>query len=192
MTALHLCIDMQVWELQKFMPGHARSLRSAVAGATQRLEANGVQTLYIAFTDALDAAQDPVGNILSSFQSVQRALLSRGDGAQIDLQPPPNALAATKTDFSAAKAKPIADYVAARGTKRIFLSGAWEATNKDFTTCCLTETAIDFRRAGYDVCIIAEATNAALKPSITLADRQRLHRPHGVKVESLAAIMKSL
>lgn len=192
MTALHLCIDMQIWEMKKFTPARADSFRSAVTETAQKLETNGVQTLYIAFTDSLDAKHDPVGNILGSFRAVQRTLLKRGKEAQFDLQPSPHALAATKTDYSASKAKPIFDFVAARNPKLIILSGAWEATSEHYETCCLTETAVDFRRAGYAVTIAAEATNAALKPSMNLAKRQRLHRPHDVRVEPLAAIMKSL
>lgn len=192
MSALHLCIDMQVWEMKKFTPDDADSLRSAVTETAQRLETKSVQTLYVAFTDAFDVKCDPVGNVLGSFRMVQRALLKRGKDALIDLFPPPNAIAATKMDYSAATARPIADYVTAMKPKHIILSGAWEATDQYYDTCCLTKTAVDFRKAGYEVSIVAEATNAAYKSSVSLADRQRLHRPHGVQVEPLAAIMKSL
>ena len=192
MSALHLCIDMQIWEMKKFTPENADSLRSAVTETAQKLEANGVQTLYVAFTDALEFKRDPVGNMLGSFRMVQTALLKRGKEALIDLFPSSNALAATKTDYSAASARPIADFVSSVKPKRIILSGAWEATDAYYDTCCLTKTAVDFRKAGYEVSIVAEATNATLKPSVDLAERQRLHRPHGLKVDPLAAIMKSL
>lgn len=192
MSALHLCIDMQIWEMKKFDPDDARIFRAAVTHANQRFADKGVETLYVAFTDSLETIPDPIGNILGSFRDVQRSLLKRGDRALIDLPAPENAIAATKTDYSAGKAKPIADYIAAKGALRLFLSGAWEATDNDHESCCVTATAIDFQKAGYAVSIVAEATNAAFKPSLNLAKRQKLHRPHGVRVEPLAAILQSL
>ncbi len=118
--------------------------------------------------------------------------MKRGERAQLAIALPPDAVVATKTDYSAGQSRPICEYVATVAPRRIILTGAWEATHDDHYGCCVTATAVDFRRAGYEVSIVAEATNVKYERPSDLIRRRLVHRPHDVKVEPLAAILRAL
>lgn len=192
MSALHLCIDMQVWELEKFSAPRRQQFHAAVTETARQFQAYGTPTLYVAYTDPLEGERDPVGNLLGDFRQIQQALLKRDNRARLAIALPPDAVAATKTDYSAGQSRPIRDFVAMLAPRQIILTGAWEATHDDDYGCCVTQTAIDFRRAGYEVSIVAEATNVKYERPSDLVKRRLVHRPHGVRVDPLAAILQAL
>lgn len=191
--AIHLCIDMQDWEMARLEPDAARRFMRSVTDTTAALASHGIPTLYVGYTDS-KYIRKPAPEVFGAFSMVQQALFERSEDAVISLAPLPPALAATKHDISAMKAPLIAKHVLG-GYQRVIISGACEADTREIGQYCATMSAIDFRQAGRAVTLVAEATDIGYKADalpLTVAQRAALHAPYGVGVKPLREILNRL
>ncbi len=122
--------------------------------------------------------------------------LQRFPGADIDLLQSPDSLIAFKNHYSLYREPSIRDYVEREGYTTIILSGLTEGdiAKKDYY--CVSETAFDFAKAGYNVIIAAEATNRGL-PEMTryytsLEQRRDDHNAPGLRIMPIDEIMAGI
>jgi nicotinamidase-related amidase len=160
MSVVHLCIDVQRVYPEYFE--HCGlwwdTMRSTIDGLINSLTARDVPTIYVAAANKFIGEVSELGHISRHNARILRAYPSNN----IDFPLEPQDLVAFKTGASACKESAIAQYLDSIGASRLILSGIYEDNfddNKLNPGYCLTQTAVDFRKAGYEVTIAAEATN---------------------------------
>ena len=197
MSAIHLCIDIQKGHPLAYpdLIGCWDNLKANISLLGQQLSQRGIKTVYVALEGGLVPFEEGVG-LFKDTPAFTKQRLDEDARLLIDFPLSPNSLVAYKTTYSVHAESAIADYIFRNGYKKIILSGVAERVSTLFPEVhfCVTETAIDFRRAGYEVVIAADATDEGtlLEDRLSLEHRKKFHRRWGVKVNPISKIISDI
>jgi nicotinamidase-related amidase len=212
MSVLHLCIDMQAnYKNAAFsMPAWA-DLEGATLSLIDHLKNRNIPTVYVHYSKKFTPFKKGVGHFRDTPPATKAILIDGGRKYALNSTLPltPLSLVAYKTEFSAYKEGAIARWIKARGFSKIILSGVFEKHKKNnalenmsgifgrksIRKCCVSATARDLKRAGYDVIIAAEATQCGIegrKGFLPLEERKRNHERFGVKVTPVKELLSDM
>ncbi|MDR3448410.1 MAG: hypothetical protein P4M15_01440 [Alphaproteobacteria bacterium] len=212
MRAIHFCIDMQKnypAERPHYSPWWG-SVKRNITRLDHLLRERGIDTVYVAYGSSghIEPFKQGVG-MVKDMPLRSREVLDRHPDMMVDFDLPPTALLAFKNDFSLCHEPAISDYVRCNEISTIILSGIFEASEilhdqrkgipephayYGYYGHCLSQTAWDFRLAGHEVVIAAEATQRGVEDSTyfsPLAKRRATHGTIGIKVNPVDEIMDS-
>jgi nicotinamidase-related amidase len=212
MSVLHLCIDMQAnYKNAAFSKPAWDDLESATLSLIDRLKYRNIPTVYVHYSKKFTPFTKGVGQFRDTPPATKAVLMDSGKKFALNSALPltPVSLVAYKTEFSAFRESSIAHWIEKQGFSKIILSGVFEKhkQKKAFETisnvfrrnsaesCCVSATARDFKRAGYDVIIAAEATQCGIegrKGFLPLEERNKNHERFGVKVTPVKELLSDL
>lgn len=189
---IHLCIDVlegyaayggfgDWWGIMKF------NIYSMVSA----LQRKGVKTAYVVYDPRLPPLKNGIDVLGSVPHDIRPFLAAPSNKVDFDLTK--HDLLAIKNKFSAGQVPEIMQYLRANNYKTVILSGVFEAKNIWRTKrACVTATAKDLRRAGFNVVIAAETTQLGVPQSpyyFSLAARRFIHGLWRVPVLPVADIV---
>jgi nicotinamidase-related amidase len=196
---VHLCIDVQKGCLEQVTYGVLwwDSMRSNIRSLAGELTKRNVPTIYVAFAHSFKGEVAEVAKMSAH----NRLFLQKWPEAEIDFPLQSSDFIAFKTGYSARQEEAIAEHLKAMQASTVILSGLSEDgfyNGQIDPKFCVTQTAIDFRKAGYDVVIAAEATDQGtfaenkLTGYLDFKHRENWHNRFGVAVQPIKQILSDL
>jgi nicotinamidase-related amidase len=212
MSILHLCVDMQErYKNTAFTKSDWMDLEEKTLSLIDNLKSRDIPTVYVHYSKKFTPFKKGVGYLRDTPPATKAVLINSGITHALNNALPltPVSLVAYKNDYSVYKEFSIARWIEKQGFTKIILSGIFEKHGKNTFLeklsgifrrscayeCCVSITARDFRRAGYDVVIAAEATQCGIegrKDFLPLEERRKNHRKLGVKVLPMRELLSDL
>lgn len=195
-NAIFFNVDMQRCYEPYFWPNKGWAfLQANTSLLVDRFAAHNVPTVHVGYADDFLPFDNGVG-LYKETPEENRKYMQDELGAQFTRPMKPNDYVAYKNVRSLGKEEAILNYISERDISTIYLSGIAEmASLANFRNCCVSLSADDLTGLGYDVVIVAEATNLGLKSTMNylpLKTRKRLHKMTGADVMRMRDIFPEL
>ncbi|MDR3425286.1 MAG: isochorismatase family protein [Alphaproteobacteria bacterium] len=167
------------------------ALKGNIAILVDRLKPLNIPTVYFAHSETFVPLQKGV-ELFEAIPPKLKTRLARNNGLEaVDFDLPPDALFAVKKNYSAYQEKAIAKWLKTNGYSGVILCGLFEAGEEARNGYCVSETAHDLVKAGFDVIIAAEATDLGIKGNddfLPLDKRREIHSRWGARIEPIKDI----
>lgn len=172
-TTLHLRIDEQ----ERYIDPERLWWEQMVENGTRaiaKLGTLGIDTIHVAFLKKKIAALSKVTRWGAVPAAIQKAI-------DFDRPLSSSALVVLKQHYSAAKNPDLLRYLKEAGYETLLLSGLYEKPpgDSDIFSCCVSMSARDFRKEGFNVAILSNTTDCLV---YDLRARQITHDEWDVKV----------
>lgn len=187
---VHLCIDFQsTYRLNWFERPWWNPVKKNILRNISDFAALGIPTLYIAYIYHAKVLSDGV----CRYADLPAAHLDQLNKKynRFDFPLSPHDLVGFKRQSSITTATPVLDYLARKGYSTALLSGVFEKEPdaKSVEGRCVSISAKELRAEGFDVVILADATN---QRGESLEERRATHAPWGVKVLESQTVLRGL